>query len=208
MSRIEVISFDAEGTLVTPDFSQAIWHETIPALYAGKNGVKLAEAKKIVAQEYNKVGDQRLEWYDIKYWFRYFQLGSPEPAIQRCQAKVCYYPEVMEVLSSLRGQYKLIIASGTPSELLEPQLQGIKGYFIHTFSSTSLLNQLKTPKFYAYVCESIRVNPAQIVHVGDNWQFDFLNSSQAGINAFHLDRVGNSQQGSLANLTELKRYLS
>jgi len=108
----------------------------------------------------------------------------------------------------LRGQYKLIIASGTPSELLEPQLQGIKGYFIHTFSSTSLLNQLKTPKFYAYVCESIRVNPAQIVHVGDNWQFDFLNSSQAGINAFHLDRVGNSQQGSLANLTELKRYLS
>jgi predicted HAD superfamily hydrolase len=51
------------------------------------------------------------------------------------------------------------------------------------------------------------VNPAQIAHVGDNWQFDFLNSSQVGINAFHLDRAGNGQQGSLANLTELKSHL-
>ncbi len=207
MSRIKVISFDAEGTLVTPGFSQAIWHETIPALYAKKNGIELVHAKKIVAQEYNKVGDQRLEWYDIEYWFRYFRLGSAESAIQSCQAKVSYYPEVLEVLSSLRGQYKLIIASGTPSELLEPQLLGIKNYFLRIFSSVSLCKQLKTPEFYAYVCELIRVNPGQIVHVGDNWQFDFVNSSQVGINAFHLDRVGNSQQGSLASLTELKSHL-
>jgi len=207
MSRIKVISFDAEGTLVTPGFSQAIWHETIPALYAKKNSVELAAAKEIVAQEYNKVGDQRLEWYDIEYWFRYFQLGSPETAIQSCQAKVSYYPEVMEVLSSLEGQYKLIVASGTPSELLEPQLLGIKDYFARIFSSVSLCKQLKTPKFYAYVCELMKINPGQIVHVGDNWQFDFVNSSQVGINAFHLDRVGNSQQGSLANLTELKSHL-
>ena len=94
MKRIEVISFDAEGTLVTPDFSQAIWHETIPVLYARKNDLELARAREIVAGEYAKVGDQRLEWYDIEYWFGYFQLGSPEPAIKSCVAKVGYYPEV------------------------------------------------------------------------------------------------------------------
>jgi len=207
MNHVEVVSFDAEGTLVSPGFSQAIWHEVMPLLYAEKNGVELAGAKEIVAREYDKVGDQRLEWYDIEYWFRYFQLGSTEPAIQRCQAKVSYYPEVMEVLSSLEGRYKLIVASGTPFELLEPQLEGIKDYFARVFSSVSLCKQLKTPKFYDYVCESMGVNPAQIVHVGDNWQFDFLNSSQVGINAFHLDRAGNGQQGSLANLTELKSHL-
>jgi FMN phosphatase YigB (HAD superfamily) len=207
MNHVEVVSFDAEGTLVSPGFSQAIWHEVIPALYAEKNGVELTSAREIVAQEYDKIGDQRLEWYDIEYWFRYFQLGCTEPAIQRCQAKVSYYPEVMEVLSSLEGRYKLIVASGTPFELLEPQLKGIKDYFARVFSSVSLCKQLKTPKFYDYVCESIGVNPAQIAHVGDNWQFDFLNSSQVGINAFHLDRAGNGQQGSLANLTELKSHL-
>lgn len=207
MNQVEVISFDAEGTLVTPGFSQAIWHEVIPLLYAEKNGVELASAKEIVVREYDKVGDQRLEWYDIEYWFRYFRLDSAESAIQRCQAKISYYPEVMEVLSSLEGRYKLIVASGTPLELLEPQLEGIKDYFARIFSSVSLCKQLKTPKFYDYVCELIGVNPAQIVHVGDNWQFDFLNSSQVGINAFYLDRAGNSQQGSLANLTELKSHL-
>jgi putative hydrolase of the HAD superfamily len=207
MNQVEVISFDAEGTLVSPGFSQAIWHEVMPLLYAEKNGVELASAKEIVAREYDKVGDQRLEWYDIEYWFRYFQLGSTEPAIQHCQAKVSYYPEVMEVLSSLEGRYKLIVASGTPLELLEPQLEGIKDYFARIFSSVSLCKQLKTPEFYDYVCESMGVNPAQIAHVGDNWQFDFLNSSQVGINAFHLDRAGNGQQGSLANLTELKSHL-
>jgi len=207
MNQVEVISFDAEGTLVSPGFSQAIWHEVIPLLYAEKNGVELAGAKEIVAREYDKIGDQRLEWYDIEYWFRYFRLGSTEPAIQRCQARVSYYPEVMEVLSSLEGRYKLIVASGTPLELLEPQLEGIKDYFARIFSSVSLCKQLKTPEFYDYVCESMGVNPAQIAHVGDNWQFDFLNSSQVGINAFHLDRAGNGQQGSLANLTELKSHL-
>ncbi|GAI48816.1 unnamed protein product, partial [marine sediment metagenome] len=36
MKQIELISFDAEGTVVTPDFSEAIWHEAIPALYEGR----------------------------------------------------------------------------------------------------------------------------------------------------------------------------
>jgi len=62
MKQIELISFDAEGTVVTPDFSQAIWHETIPALYAQKKGLDLAQAKRHVAEEYGKIGDQRLEW--------------------------------------------------------------------------------------------------------------------------------------------------
>ena len=48
MKEIEVISFDAEGTVVTPDFSQAIWHEAIPAIYARKKGFDLAQAKKCI----------------------------------------------------------------------------------------------------------------------------------------------------------------
>jgi hypothetical protein len=69
MRQIELISFDAEGTVVTPDFSQTIWHEAIPALYAQRKGLDLAQAKKCVYEEYDKIGDQRLEWYDIEYWF-------------------------------------------------------------------------------------------------------------------------------------------
>ncbi len=207
MSHIEVISFDAEGTLVTPDFSQSLWHEAIPALYAERNGMELAQAKEMVVMEYDKIGEQRIEWYDINYWFRYLQLGTPQTVIQMCQDKLCYYPEVIEVLSSLSKKYKLIIASGTPLELLCHLLQDIESYFDHIFSSTSHYKQLKTPDFYHEICKTMNIKPGQIVHVGDNWQFDFLNPKQVGINAIYLDRSGNNHQECISSLMELISYL-
>ena len=207
MKEIEVISFDAEGTVVTPDFSQAIWHEAIPAIYARKKGFDLAQAKKCIYEEYNKIGDHKLEWYDIKYWFSCLDLGSPEPVIQSCLGKITYYPEVIEVLSSLADEYKLIIASGTPRELLHFLLQDIESYFVRIFSSVSHYRQLKSPDFYLRICEEMNIMPSQVVHVGDNWQFDFLNSRQAGVRAFHIDRSGNNHQESLSDLIQLKQLL-
>jgi putative hydrolase of the HAD superfamily len=207
MRQIELISFDAEGTLVTPDFSETIWHEAIPALYAQKQGLDFAQAKRFIVEEYGRVGDQRLEWYDIEYWFSYLGLGSSEPAIQSCLNKICYYPEITEVLSSLAGEYRLIVASGTPLELLNLLLRDIKPYFARIFSSTSHYSQLKNPDFYLRICEEMGIKPSQVIHVGDNWQFDFLNARQAGINAFYIDRSGRNHQESLSDLTQLKRLL-
>ena len=207
MKQIELISFDAEGTLVTPDFSETIWHEAIPALYAQKQGLDFAQAKRRIAEEYGRIGDQRLEWYDIEYWFRYLDLGSSEPAIQSCTGKISYYPEITETLSSLASEYRLIVASGTPLELLHLLLRDIKSYFVRVFSSVSLYKQLKSPDFYLKICEEMGVKPSQVIHVGDNWQFDFLNARQAGMNAFYIDRSGRNHQESLSDLTQLKRLL-
>lgn len=207
MKQIELVSFDAEGTVVTPDFSQAIWHEAIPALYAQKEGLNLAQAKRHVFKEYAKIGDQRLEWYDIEYWFSYLGLGSSESMIQGCLGKIGYYPEVTEVLSSLASEYKLIIASGTPLELLHWLLRDIRPYFVRIFSSVSHYRQLKNREFYSRICEEIGVKPSRVIHVGDNWQFDFLNARQAGVNALYLDRSGRDNQESLSDLSQLKQLL-
>jgi len=207
MKQIELISFDAEGTLVTPDFSQTIWHEAIPALYAQKKGLDFAQAKRCIVEEYGRVGDQRLEWYDIEYWFSYLGLGSSEPVIQSCLNKIYYYPEITEVLSSLASEYRLIVASGTPLELLYRLLQDIKPYFARIFSSISHYKQVKSPDFYLRICEEMGVKPSQVIHVGDNWQFDFLNAQQAGINAFYIDRSKRNHQESFSDLTQLKRLL-
>jgi len=207
MRRFEVISFDAEGTLVTPDFSQAIWHEAIPSLYAQKNGIDIAQARVDIAEKYDKIGDQRLEWYDIEYWFRYLDLGSSEAAIKSCLDRISCYPEVTEVLSSLGSEYTLVVASGTPLELLHFLLHDIKTYFAHVFSSISHYRQLKGPDFYLSICEKLGIKPSQVIHVGDNWQFDFLNSQQAGLCAFYLDRSGRNHRESLGDLTQLKDLL-
>jgi len=207
MRQIELVSLDAEGTLVTSDFSETIWHEAIPALYAHKKGLNLAQAKRCITEEYNKVGVHRLEWYDIEYWFSCLDLGSSEPVIESCLNKIAHYPEVTEVLSSLAGKYRLVVASGTPLKLLDYLLRDIKPYFVRIFSSISHYRQVKTPGFYLKICEEMAVEPGQVIHVGDSWQFDFLNASQAGINALYIDRSGANHKDSLGDLTALKDLL-
>ena len=68
--------------------------------------------------------------------------------------------------------------------------------------------QLKTPDFYREMCNVLKVNPEQVVHVGDNWQFDFLAPQEVGIKAFYLDRKDQDRKpDTLSNLAELKAYL-
>jgi HAD superfamily hydrolase (TIGR01549 family) len=208
VKQFELISFDAEGTVVTPDFSQTIWHEAIPALYAKKQGLDFAQAKRYIIEEYGRIGDHRLEWYDIEYWFSYLDLGSSEPVIDSCLSKIAYYPEVTEVLSCLASEYKLIVASGTPIQLLHLLLRDVKSYFVRIFSSVSHYRQLKSPDFYLSICEEMGVEPNQVTHVGDSWQFDFLNARQSGINALYLDRSGKNHQEHLSDLTQLRNLLS
>jgi putative hydrolase of the HAD superfamily len=76
MSMIKVVSFDADGTLVTPDFSQAVWYDGIPSLYARKYRISFQKAKEFIEKEYQVVGDQRIEWYDITYWLKLFGLDG------------------------------------------------------------------------------------------------------------------------------------
>jgi HAD superfamily hydrolase (TIGR01549 family) len=207
MKQVELISFDAEGTLVTPDFSETIWHEAIPALYARKQGLDFDQAKQRIVEEYSRIGDQRLEWYNIEYWFHYLDLGSSEPVIRNCLDKICYYPETIDIISTLASEHRLIVASCTPWELLRLLLRDIEPYFVRLFSSVSHYKQLKIPDFYLTICGEMGVKPSQVIHVGDNWQFDFLNARQAGLNAFYIDRSGSNHHESLTDLTQLKHLL-
>ncbi len=208
MDEVKIVSFDVEGTLVTPDFSYAIWFEAIPQRYAEKKGIDFERAKAIVEEEYRKVGDQRLEWYDIWYWFRKLDLGIPTPVMEKCQHRVCYYPEVRDVLASVGGRYELSIASGSPREFLVHLLKDIEPHFAKVFSSISDYKLLKTPEFYREMCRMLGVRPEQVVHVGDNWQFDFVAPSEIGIRAVHLDRKRQlDNKDSLSSLAQLEFLL-
>jgi putative hydrolase of the HAD superfamily len=209
LNEVKVVSFDVEGTLVTPDFSYAVWFEAIPEHYAEKNGIDFELARKTVEAEYGKVGDQRLEWYDVRYWFDKLGLGIPDQVMKKCSSRVCYYPEVKEVLTSLSGRYKLVVASGSTRDFLHHLLQDIEPYFTRIFSSLTDYKQLKTSEFYLKMCQTMGVKPGQVVHVGDNWQFDFVAPSEVGIQAFYLDRKRQTKyRRSLTNLVELTAQLA
>ena len=209
MSRIKVVSFDADGTLVTPDFSQAVWYEGVPSLYARKNGISFQEAKAFIEKEYQVVGDCRVEWYDIKYWLQRFGLGDcHQQMLEDYQHRVSCYPEVARALSSLSKDYTLIVVSCSTREFLPHLLDGIERYFVRVFSSVSDYGQIKTPEFFLEVCRQMGVSPQEMAHVGDLWEQDFIAPRDAGIKAFHLDRRGKRKDGnSLRSLDELETRL-
>ena len=208
MNEIKIVSFDVEGTLVTTDFSYAIWFEAIPGKYGQRHSIPFEQAKKAVMEEYEKVGDQRVEWYDIKYWFQKFDLGDYKPAMEQYQDRVQYFPEVRELLSFLDGKYKVIATSGSPKEFLHHLLRDIKPYFHRVFSSISDFEQVKTQEFYRRLCQELDVMPGQILHIGDNLQFDFTAPKDIGIQALYLDRHGkDNHHSSLTDLAQIKTHL-
>jgi FMN phosphatase YigB (HAD superfamily) len=209
MSKIKVVSFDADGTLVTPDFSQAVWYEGVPSLYARKNGISFQEAKAFIEKEYRVVGDQRIEWYDIRYWLKRFGLdGSHGQILEDYRHTVSCYPEVAQALSSLGKDYTLIVVSCSTREFLPYLLNGIEGYFTKVFSSVSDYGQIKTPEFFLEICRQMGITPQEMAHVGDLWEQDFIAPRDAGIRAFHLDRRGERKDGSsLRSLADLEKRM-
>lgn len=211
MGKIKVVSFDADGTLVTPDFGQAVWYEGIPSLYAEKNGLSIQGAREFVESEYQKVGDQRIEWYDIKYWLKHFGLGDcQQQVLEQYRHRVSCYPDVNRTLSSLSKAYTLIVISCSTKEFLLYLPASIKRYFKKVFSSVSDYGQIKTPALYHAICCEMGIAPDEMAHVGDIWEQDFIAARKAGITAFHLDRNSRKKRKStlsIASLTDLEEIL-
>jgi len=192
---IKVVSFDLDGTLVKPEYSEWVWGVGIPQLVAQKRGISFDEAKEVVEKEYGKVGDGSLEWYDIKYWFNFFQLnGSWKSLLNRYSHKIKVYPEVSKVLRDISSRYMAIIISNAAREFIdiEVELAELGGYFSRIFSATSDFGEIKkTAGFYGRICQLLRISPREMVHVGDHWEFDYVVPRGLGIRTFHVDRSWN-----------------
>ena len=205
----KLISFDLDNTLIDPTYTTFVWEIGIPQLYAKKHTMSISEATRIVIAEFEKIGDLSLEWYDITYWFKYFELpGRWENLLETHRDKIRPFPEVKEVIKDLAQYYDLIIISNAAREFVEVEIKEaeIKNFFSRIFSATSDFRQVKkTPQFYAQICEIMETEPSSTIHIGDHYEFDYLIPKSLGIQAYYLDRDGKRSKDSFT-VTNLKEF--
>jgi HAD superfamily hydrolase (TIGR01493 family) len=182
------------GTLTGGKFTERVWGEGVPRRYASAKGLPLEEAREHVFREYAVLGEGRTEWYDIKYWFRFFGLGEDwQDLLDSYKHEICVFSDVHRVLDLLSREYPLIVTSNASREFTDIELEstGLKSYFTSVFSSTSDFGEVKkTPQVYLKVCQLVNVEPEEVAHVGDHRTFDCQVPQQVGIKAFYLDRAG------------------
>ncbi len=203
----KVISFDLDGTLIDGAYGNMVWLEGIPERYAQRHSIPLAEAKRLVKAEYDSVGEGDLLWYDMTYWVQRFALTLSIPEIlARYEEYIRILPNVSEVLQRLSERYMLVVASNAARIFLEKELHhsGLERHFSHAISATSDFRMVKKEEgFYRRLCETLDVDPADMVHVGDHAIFDVEVPLRVGVDAFHYCPCGESNGRRIKDMKEL-----
>jgi putative hydrolase of the HAD superfamily len=210
---IRIISFDLDGTLVKNTYADAVWLEGLPRVYAKEKQVPLEQAKQILFTEYDSIGDQRKEWYDIAWWYKRFHLnGNWEHLLQEYRETVQVFPEVCNVIAHLSETNDLIVLSNAKHEFITIQLEeaGLRPFFSRIFSSISDFDTVKKiPDVYQKVCQLLHHKPQEILHVGDHKEFDVDSPQKIGMHAVFLDRK-NCETGNhvIHDLSELETMIT
>ncbi|MDG6218815.1 MAG: HAD family hydrolase [Candidatus Thermoplasmatota archaeon] len=212
IKKVPILSFDLDGTLMTSGFGNKVWLEGLPQLYALTHEIPYSEAKKQLIGAYDALGNTRREWYDLSYWIDKLHLnGSVESLLKQFTIYIQAFPEVSGCIKRLSKQYRLIVSSAAmkPFILIELKTADLLDYFSSFFSATSDTQTVKkNPLFYKMIAEKLQCEPKEIIHVGDNHEFDYVTPIKAGLHAFYLDRsMSTKGEHVVSNLTEFEERI-
>jgi FMN phosphatase YigB (HAD superfamily) len=207
----KVISFDLDGTLVNAVYGNLVWLEGVPERFAFEHDLAIDEAKQIVEDQYNSLGESSILWYDLPYWIERFELDvSVDVLLDQYESHIKLEPNAAETIKILSQDYSLVIASNAARVFVEKELgyTGISHCFTHIFSATSDFKMVKGQKdFYVQMCRNLGVTPSDVIHIGDHEVFDCEVPREVGISAYHYSPGGQSNGNTITNFRELKYYL-
>ena len=206
------ISFDLDGTLMKPGFGDKVWLEGLPRIYSMTHNLSFETAQDQLLSAYDAIGDSRREWYDLSYWISSLNLNiTPRELLKNFSSYIQTYPEVPEIIKRLSKEYMLIISSAAMKPFIKIELQTsqLYEYFSYFFSATTDTNTVKKdPLFYKMIVKELHCEPHEIIHVGDNKEFDFLSPMNAGLHAFYLDRTNKENGSNIVNsLNEFEKQI-
>lgn len=196
--RIKVISFDLNGAIFTSNFDEFLLRHEIPFAYAAKYGLSMEEAFERVTTEYRNSWRKVIGWRDPKFWLREFDLDvSFDDISEKNEGRIEAYIDAGPVLKDLSMNYTLILISHAHDCVVRKKLDssGLGRYFHKIFSVGSDFHKLiKDADVYRDICQELRIQPSEMVHVGNDFELDYKLPSSLGIRSFFIDRVGRREE--------------
>lgn len=111
------------------------------------------------------------------------------------------YPEVADVLDSLRGRFELAVISNFDGRLrMIFEHLGVSPFFSYVFLSSELGADKPDPEIFRRAMRLSSVEPDEALHVGDDPERDWEAASAAGLEVFRLERPRNSLRDLLREL--------
>jgi putative hydrolase of the HAD superfamily len=103
------------------------------------------------------------------------------------------YPEVLEVLEKFSPRFQLAVVSNFDGRLrmILEQL-GVSKFFKHVFLSSEIGADKPDSEIFRRALNVIRLEPREVLHVGDDPERDWKAATTAGLSIFQLDRKKNS----------------
>ena len=127
---IDTIFLDMDGTLLDLHFDNHFWLEHVPERYAGKHGIALDEARRVLEEKYQSIAGT-LNWYCIDYWSDALELDIA--ALKReIEHLIAIRPGVEDFLLALKASDKRIVLvtnAHQKSLSLKMENTGLERYF-------------------------------------------------------------------------------
>lgn len=228
-NQIKVIAFDADDTL---------WVNETYFRDAEKQFADLLshyETKNKIDQELFKLEIKNLGIYG--YGIKGFMLSMVECALQlsnytipqktinaildigkeMIEKPIELLEGVEEVLSSLQGKYKLIVA--TKGDLLDQERKLEKSGLLDYFHHIEVMSEKKVPD-YQKLIKHLDISPEELLMVGNSLKSDVLPLIEIGASAIHVPfhttwaheevskhEAENSEYKTIQRITELLQYI-
>ena len=166
--QIDTVLLDMDGTLLDLRFDNHFWHEAVPAYYAQRHGVPLAEARaEVIARTHAVVGT--LAWYCLDHWSR--ELALDLVGLKQSLAdRIAVHPHVVDFLTAVRipsRRVVLVTNAHRASLTLKMAQTGLAAYFDAVVCAHDLGAIKEQAEFWPKLRTHQPFNPATTLLVDD-----------------------------------------
>ena len=125
-----------KGISLDVSFSDEVWMELLPKLYATKHQIPLGEAKRYLKETFSSLGRYDKRYYVFQYWLESLDLKlSWDQITSQIASPPHLYEDMTKLVKQLCGKVPLIIFSATTRDFIEHEISPLKSSFTQIISA-------------------------------------------------------------------------